>query len=140
MVAEKRFFASKYDRIVESRGAVHIGCISTFLAMLLLCTSILGLAGDINPNAQVTAEGSFTLTVENQLVTLHAEDAPLSEVLEALGEQTDTEIFTDLSDRDRISAQFQGLTPREALRELSTNTVYEWSATEEGESPCGELH
>jgi hypothetical protein len=75
-------------------------------------------------SSNVDAEPAYDLIIEGDKVSLRIENGRLVDVVEDLGRRLGFEVVaTSVSDR-RISTEFQGLPPREAIRRICESVGY----------------
>lgn len=92
------------------------------LASLLFLHAVLNAA---NLSAQnqpaVKPKPAFVLTVQDNLVSLKAKDAALIEVLEEIGKRMKVEIVGAVSEKEKVTAEFEKLPLEEAIKRLTPN-------------------
>ncbi|GJQ59119.1 MAG: hypothetical protein D8M57_04860 [Candidatus Scalindua sp. AMX11] len=66
----------------------------------------------------------FELTVNDELISLSAKDASLSEVMEEIGRKMEIKIIGNIPEGEKISVEFEKLSLKEALEKLSASYGY----------------
>lgn len=96
------------------------------LAFLLLCpANVLGQQMEAQKNIQMPQEGHFVLSVENDGVSLQAQDAPLKAILAEIGQKMGIEVVGEIPPQEIITAEFHNLPLEQALHRLSPNYGYQ---------------
>ncbi|MGB5055049.1 MAG: hypothetical protein WBO24_11700 [Nitrospirales bacterium] len=80
----------------------------------------------------VVAEGNFVLTVENDRLSLKAQEAFLKAVLADIGHKMDIEVVGEIPPQETVTVEFHNLPLEKALHSLSTNFGYQMK-TDEGQ-------
>ncbi len=87
----------------------------------LLPFILLGSETNQNKTMGILDKGKYELSVKENLVSLHAEDAFLKKILEDIGQRMNIEVFARIPAEDKITIQFANLTLEEALKKFKTN-------------------
>ena len=97
--------------------------ILTFL--LLFPITLLGKELHSTALTPLVNEGTFVLTVEEDLVSLKAQQASLKNIVEEIGRKMDIEVLGNILDSETISIEFAELSLGKALERLSSNYGYQ---------------
>jgi type II secretory pathway component GspD/PulD (secretin) len=88
---------------------------------------------DRSPKGKPAAKADFVLTVKANLISLKAKDASLKEVLKEMGHRLKIEVVAEIPDAKTITAEFENLSPEEAVNRLSTIILMSWIQQREKE-------
>ena len=91
------------------------------LLHFLLPFFLLGSETNQNKAVGILEKGKYELSVKDNLVSLHAEDAFLKKILEDIGQKMNIEVFARIPAEDKITMRFANLTLEEALKKFKTN-------------------
>lgn len=119
----------------HSKRNLTIPILSFFL---LWSASLLGQTTEANPILPVAAEESFKLTIENDLLSLKAQEAPLTAILAEIGHKMHIEIVGEIPSQETITAEFHNLGLEQALHSLSSNYGYQ-TKTDEGQQKIAKI-
>ncbi len=102
---------------------------SIFLSILLflfLCPTHL-FGKELEPSAMrpLVTEGTFVLTVEEDLISLKARQASLKTIVEEIGRKMDIDVLGNILDNETVSIEFEELPLGKALERLSSNYGYQ---------------
>ena len=67
---------------------------------------------------------SFVITTRDGLISVKANEAPLKDVIERIGQELGIEVDAQIGDEDKVTAEFQDLHLEAALKRLSGNYAY----------------
>lgn len=105
--------------------------IRAFLGMLILVLSLLMISYPVEgeersdgPDKESMSKRSYSLTIEENVISLSATNASLKEIVEEIGHRMKIEVVTHIRNDETISIKFDDLPIEESIRRLSTNHVY----------------
>jgi type II secretory pathway component GspD/PulD (secretin) len=81
----------------------------------------LGSETNQNKTLAILDKGKYELSVKDNLVSLHAEDAFLKKILVDIGQRMNIEVFARIPAEDKITMRFSNLTLEETLKKFRTN-------------------
>lgn len=105
--------------------ATHLGVL--IVPLLLLClTPVDGLSGEPARTFQGTSVGRapFTLTIQDELISLSAIDASIKQVVEELGRHMDIDVSARLPVEERMTLAFDGLPLMDAIKRFGRHVNY----------------
>lgn len=91
--------------------------------------------GKGEPETETTSR--FDLSVDEKLVTLHANNASLYQIIEELGKLMKIEVVGNIHEEEQVNADFDKLSLIEALEQLSTNYGYQMDSDNDGDENYG---
>ena len=71
-----------------------------------------------------TRQAPFTLTIEDNLISLTARDASIKAILEEIGRRMNIAVVAAIPPEETITTEFNELPLKEALKKLSQNHAY----------------
>ncbi|MEO8324853.1 MAG: hypothetical protein ABI618_03330 [Nitrospirota bacterium] len=110
----------------NSKSALYIPIIFFFL----VCPVTLFGQTQAIPKIPARAEGKFVLTVENDLLSLKAQEASLRAILAEIGHKMRIEVVGEIPAEDTLTAEFHHLRLEQALHRLSSNYGYQMKKNE----------
>lgn len=106
----------------NSKDTRHI---PIFIFLLCLPVSLFGQETEVNPGKAVSAKGSYVLTVDDNWISLQAQEASLKAILGEIGQKMGVEVVEEVSPQENITAEFHNLPLEQALHRLSPNYGYQ---------------
>ncbi|MDR4506182.1 MAG: hypothetical protein MRK01_15525 [Candidatus Scalindua sp.] len=98
------------------------------------------LFGDESAGKAETAvenKSGFALAADEGLLTLHAQNASLYEIIEELGKLMKIEVVGNIHEKEKVSADFDKVSLKEALEKLSINYGYQMDSDDDGDDNNG---
>ncbi|MFZ1748527.1 MAG: hypothetical protein WBO24_11720 [Nitrospirales bacterium] len=111
----------------NSKSTLYIPIIFFFLVSPV---NLFGQENQAIPKIPTGAEGKFVLTVENDLLSLKAQQASLRAILGEISHKMGMEVVGEIPAEDTITAEFHHLRFEQALYRLSPNYGYQMKADE----------
>jgi hypothetical protein len=109
----------------KSRGAKFFGGVLVgALCLVMAQTEAYSAQSSQPPQSKSTRQAPFTLTIENNLISLTARDASIKAILEEIGKRMNIAVVAAISPEETITTEFNRLSLKEALKELSENHAY----------------
>jgi len=109
----------------KSRGAwVVAGLMAAVLCLVMAQTEAYSAQSSQPPQSKSTRQAPFTLTIENNLISLTARDASVKAILEELGRRMNIAVVAAIPADETITTEFNRLPLKEALNKLSQNHAY----------------
>jgi len=102
----------------------YLGIMMLVLSLLIIYNNVEGETGSDGSGNESESKGSYSLTINENLITLSATNASLREIVEDIGLRMKVEVVTHISHDETISLKFDNLSLEESIRRLSTNHVY----------------
>ena len=97
----------------------------TLILSLFIVPSVLCGAASAGPSAAKPAvEDSFVLSIQGDLISLKAEEAPVLAIIKEIGRQMEIEIAGAIPDTEKVSIEFEKLTFDEAMARLGVDYAY----------------
>ena len=108
----------------EWRGKL-LGMIIVILPLLIIPSALFA--------EEAVGNASFVLTIQDNLISLKAKDAPVAEIVKEIGRKMDIEIAGDIPATEKVSMEFENLTFDEAMARLRVDYAYVTGPREDGE-------
>ncbi len=99
--------------------------VCSLLLVLSLSPVLFGEESIDNQDDKDLATTDFDLEVNGELVTLHADNAPLYEIIEELSKLMKIEVVGNIHEEEKVSVDFDKLSLKEALEKLSASYGYQ---------------
>ncbi len=109
-----------------------------FAYLSLIPTLLLGEKAFGEAEGKSERKAGFELTVEDDLISLSAEEATLSEIIEEIGREMSVEVAGNIPEEEKISVEFEKLLIKEALEKLNSNYGYQMDS-EKGENKIAKI-
>ncbi len=111
----------------------HLVLIFLLISLLVLPMLIFGEKAEGKTEGKVEDKAGFDLTIKDDLIFLNAKDTSLKKIMEEIGSKMAIEVVGNIPTEERISAEFDRLSLKDALEKLSSNYGYQMDS-EKGEN------
>jgi len=106
------------------RARLPKGLLAAVLCLVIAQSAAYSAENSQPPQSKSTRQAPFTLTIENNLISLTARDASIKAILEALGRRMNIAVVAAIPPEEMITTEFTKLPLQDALKKLSENHAY----------------
>ncbi len=100
------------------------GVIILLLPLLIITAGLCGGETDRKTEGESVRKSKVILTINDSLLSLRASDAPLKEILEAIGRRMKIEVVGNIPEEERITIAFDKLSLEDAIKSLNKNWFF----------------
>lgn len=109
----------------KSRGARFFeGLIAAVLCLVIAQTDAYSAQSSQPSQSESTRQAPFTLTIENNLISLTARAASIKAILEEIGRRMNIAVVAAIPADETLTTEFSRLPLKDALKKLSENHAY----------------
>jgi hypothetical protein len=88
------------------------------LSLFITPINLFGWEDDRAPQGVAEGQANFSLTIQENLISLDAEEGSLKEIIEEIGRRMNIEVIAHVSDEERAAIAFDRLSIEEVVRKL----------------------